>query len=98
MNQPFQTVQTQDPVLNRIQGYISSAFNSFVGPFIGGSLMSGVSVGTSATVINHNLGRVPQVWVICDQNTKTNVARVSWNSSSITLEAGADCVISLWLN
>lgn len=98
MNQPFQTIQTSDPVLNRIQSYISAAFNAFVGPFIGGDLISNVSVGTSPTVINHQLNRQPQVWVICDQNTLTNVYRISWNSNSITLEAGADCVISLWLN
>ena len=98
MANPFTTIITGNQQLDRIQANISNAFNSQNGPFIGGVLLTNQKIGTGATVINHGLGRQPQIWVICDQNTNTTVWRTAWNSSSITLEAGSDCTISLWVN
>jgi hypothetical protein len=98
MANPFQIIITGNTFLDRIQANITNAFNSFVGPFIGGTLLPSVYVGTGATAINHGLGRVPTVWVICDQNTLTDVARTAWDKNTITLEAGTACVISLYVN
>jgi hypothetical protein len=91
-------VQTQDTTLNRIQSNIENAFQLINGPFIGGNLLTAVAVGTSATVVNHKLGRQPQLWVICDQDTNTTVARTSWDKNTITLVAGSACTISIWVN
>ena len=90
-------ISTNDE-LNRIQTNIDTALNSINGPFIGGNLLTNVSIGTSATAINHGLGRTPQVWVLCDQNTNTTVARLSWNANAIVLVAGSNCNVSLWVN
>lgn len=97
MSSQFQTIVTQDQTLNRIQGNISSAFGSLTGIFNSGQLLTGVSIGTNPTRINHGLTRTPQIWVLCDQNTGTLVWRTAWDSNSITLEAGASCVVSLWV-
>lgn len=94
----FQTIQTQDQTLNRIQANISNSLNKISGPFIGGNLLTSVSISPAPTVIAHKLGRVPQIWVVCDQNTLTELKRISWDANSITLESGADCIVSLWVN
>lgn len=147
MGRPFNTVQLNAPPqasdINRIQANISSAFNSVSGPFIGGTLLTGITLTASTPMaINHGLGRQPQIWVVCDitnasipsasssvsispspytpagtisgstftgtpqsfsASATTAVSapiifRTDWNSNSITLEAGADCTISLWVN
>lgn len=94
----FQTINTGNSILDRIQSNISNAFNALVGPFLGGILIPSASVGTSATMIKHGLGRVPTVWTICDQNTQATVSRISWDTNYITLEASSACQISIWVN
>lgn len=98
MSSPFSPIITGNSQIDRIQANVSKAFLAINGPFIGGNLLTGIAVGTSPTAINHGLGRQPQVWVLCDQNTATTVFRTAWNSSSIMLEAGTACVVSLWIN
>ncbi len=98
MGAPFKTIQTQDQELNRIQANIADAFNQLSGPFIGGTLLKSVAVGTSATRISTGLGRVPQVWAVCGQDTNTNVWSTASDANSITLIAGSACTISLWVN
>lgn len=96
---PFPTIQTNDPILNRIQANVSNAISQLIGPFIGGNLLSSVKLTSGqANVVSHKLGRAPQVWVLCDQSAGTSVWRTAWDANSITLEAGADCTISLWVN
>ena len=94
----FQTIQTSNQTLNQIQAYITSALNSLVGPFLGGQLIQNVSVSTAGTTINTGLGRVPQIWTLCDQQTDAVIWRISWNTNSITLKSSADCIVSLWVN
>jgi hypothetical protein len=104
--QQFSTIQSYDSsipgpfqsLLNRIQANISQAFAALSSPFLGGQLIQNVSVGTTATVINHGLGRQPQIWTLCDQQANAIVWRTAWNSNSITLQATAACTLSLWVN
>lgn len=98
MGYPFKTINHPDTSINLIQSNIASALNAISGPFVGGNLLTGVAVGTTGTVVNHGLGRVPQVWVICDQDTNTNLKRTAWDVNSLTLIAGSSCVVSLWVN
>lgn len=94
----FSPVITGDQKLDRIQQNVSNSFNTLTGPFLGGNLLSSVAVGTVSTSIKHGLGRVPIVWVLCDQNTNTTVWRLSWDSNVINLEAATACTVSLWVN
>lgn len=94
----FQSIQTGDNFLDRVQSNIQGAFNAIKGPFVGGNLLQNVTVNSTATVINHGLNRVPQVWTLCDQDTNTNVWRTTWDANSITLQAGSPCKVSLWVN
>ena len=98
MSFKFQSLITGNALLDRVQANIANAFNQLIGPFIGGNLLTSVTVGATNTVIKHGLGRTPQIWVLCDQNTNTNVWRASWDSSTITLIAGSSCIVNIWVN
>lgn len=93
------SVNFNDKDLQLLQDNINKGFVQIQqSPFIGGSLIKSVSVGTSPTVINHGLQRVPQAWVAVDQDTNTTVKRTAWDTNTITLQAGSACVIALWVN
>jgi hypothetical protein len=103
----FQKIQTQNQELNRIQDNIQNLANQLfagqtpqpTGPFIGGSILSGLSVlAASAVAFNHGLGRVPQVWTITDQGASAVVWRTAWDATTITLQSSADCTINIWVN
>lgn len=94
----FQSLNLPDQDLNRVQSNIANAFNSLTSPFIDGILLTQVSVAASPTSIPHKLGRQPQIWVICDQDTTTTIKRTAWDSNTITLQAGAPCIVSVWVN
>lgn len=98
MAAPFNVIITGNQQLDRIQQNIANAFNQIIGPLLGGNLITGQPIGTSATVINHGLNRVPRIWVIADQDTLTEVKRTAWDKHSITLEAAASCTISILVN
>ncbi len=91
-------VQSPNDALNLIQANTQDALKQIVGPFLGGNLLTGISVGTSPTTISHKLGRQPQLWLIADQNTLATVKRTAWNTNTITLQASSACVISIWVN
>jgi len=68
-------------------------------PFSGGNYMTGIAI-TAGTpqVISHGLSRTPVIWVIGDQDTNTTIWRTAWTTSTITLNAGHDCTIAIWVN
>lgn len=94
----FQTILTGQTIIDRIQANIQNAFNSIVGPFLGGVMLTAQKIATTPTQINHGLGRTPQLWTIADQDTLATVKRISWDQNTITLQASADCTISLSVN
>lgn len=94
----FSIIQTGQSMLDRIQANIKSALNQIVGQFIGGVFITSQSVGTSPTTLNHGLGKQPTIWVLGDINADAAVWRTAWTENSITLQASAPCVVSLWVN
>jgi hypothetical protein len=95
----FSPVLTGDSKLDRIQQNISNAFNNIVGPYLGGNLVTGISLtaGTPKKV-NTGLTKTPTVWTLGDITAAATVYRVAWDASSITLQASADCTIAIWVN
>lgn len=90
-------VQTSDDTLNRIQNNVQAAFSQITGPFIDGRLITIIAVAATPTVIVHKLGRQPQLWILCDQDTTTTIKRTAWDANTITLQAGAACTVSVWV-
>lgn len=99
MATPFRTILTNDQNLNQIQQNITAAFNALNGPYFGGNLITGISLSANVPkIINHGLGRQPQLWTLADLTAAAEIYRVSWNSTSIVLEATANCTIAVWVN
>lgn len=91
-------VRTDDQDLNRIQGNITKAFASLRGPFINGKLIQVALTSGQDNPITHNLGRLPVLWVICDQDTNSAVWRTAWDSKTLTLRCGTTCNVKVWVN
>lgn len=73
-------VQTSDDTLNRIQNNVQAALSQFTGPFQGGRLLQNITLSAGqSNVINHGLGRQPEVWIICDISG-TSAPTLSMNS------------------
>lgn len=68
-------------------------------PILNGNLISGVNLlANVAQAINHQLGRLPQGWILTDNTAAALIWRpVAWNQFSITLESDADTTISFWV-
>jgi hypothetical protein len=65
---------------------------------LNGQQINDVDLSTSDTVIPHNLGQVPQGWLLADQNTNATVFRTQpMTNSSITLQATSACTVNLWI-
>lgn len=96
---PFVVTITGQTAIDRIQTNISKAFNSIVGPFIGGNLLTGIKLTINTPLaVNHGLGRQPVVWTLTDINAGASVYRTTWDTNTITLEATASCSIAIWIN
>lgn len=98
MSSNFQTVHTNDEAGNRVQANVTNSMNKDQGPFMGGNLIKGVRLSTTNVTIPHGLGRVPEVFVICDLNALETIKRVSWDKSNAILVATGDCTVTLWFN
>lgn len=73
-------VQTSDETLNRVQTNIQQALSQITGPFVGGRLISNVSlIAGKSNVINHGLAAQPQIWILCDLSA-TSGPSLSMNS------------------
>jgi hypothetical protein len=96
---PFVVTLTGQTQLDRIQANITKAFNSVIGPFIGGNILPGITLTANTPLaINHGLGRQPVIWTLTDNNAAAIIYRTKWDQNTITLEANGNCVISIWIN
>lgn len=88
-----------NPDLNRLQANLTNVFNQINGPFIGGNLLTGISMMASTpNAIKHGLNRIPQIWTLTDLSAAAEVYRISWDTNFITLEATSNCTIAIWVN
>ncbi len=75
----------------------SSGTTAISTPFVGGNLLTGVSLTAGqSNIIAHGLGHTPSVWVLTDQNANAVVWRASWTATQINLICSADCTVSFW--
>jgi len=66
---------------------------------VDGTLLEGITIGTSSTSIEHKLGRDYRGYIICKNDTFCYVkANTDTNKKLfINLQASAQCVVSLWV-
>jgi hypothetical protein len=87
-----------DPQAARLQENIKQ----FIGQlnksiFIDGNLVENIIIGTGDTKIEHKLGRVPKGFIVTDLAANTNIWRTGYDSRFITLRAGTQTSISIWV-
>jgi hypothetical protein len=99
----LQKVQTGDVILERAQTLLKnwsdvvSDVELLDRSFIKGIKISTPFVGFYTTKVNHKLGRKPEGWLLCGQDTLTTVASGASDESTITLVAAAPCTVSIWI-
>lgn len=100
-----------DPTLNRVISQIQDSVGTeFVGvnnsPFVGGKLISSVSLVTGQdNFVQHLLGYVPNVVLTLAPNvdvrvwnpTSTSLGGASANREVLNLRSSANCVVSVWV-
>lgn len=95
----FSPILTGDQKLDRIQQNIANAFNGLQGPYLGGNLITGIQLaGGTSKKISTGLTATPTIWTLGDITAAASVYRVAWDSTSITLQATADCTVAIWVN
>lgn len=95
---PFQTINTTDKELQKIQDNITTAVTGIEAkPFLGGVLIEGISLTSGSNQVAHTLQRLPRIWVLCDRNSSATIYRTASDSNFLTLQASAPCTISLWV-
>ena len=82
------------------QPKLSVALNPILNlPIINGLQLNNIKLAaTTPLAINHLLQRMPQGWVVTDNNSNVTIWRTQpYNTNTITLEASAATTISLWV-
>lgn len=90
-------LQTQDPVLQRLQTVWRSLLNPVItNPVTSGILLSNIPLVSGTNVINTTLGRKQQGWIITDITAASNIYRsAAFNELTLTLNSSAACTVSL---
>jgi hypothetical protein len=95
----YRRIQTQNRDVNLVQDSVVALGNSIgTGPFVGGTILSNQSVGTSVTSIAHTLGYTPTVLFVGPPNVQANV----WNPQAsdtkfVYLQSSAPCTLQIWV-
>src|ERR1700743_3272274 len=92
-------INTGDKNSQLIQSNISTALTpSQNSPFVGGVLLTGITLQTGSNPVQHTLGRTPKLWVICDISADQSIYRTSWDTSVINLTCSGAATIAIWVN
>lgn len=67
-------------------------------PLLSGQQINGIVLTTNIpNTVYHSLGQFPQGWFVVDINSGIVPFRTQWTHNTITLEAAANCKISIWI-
>lgn len=82
----------------------SNQWPATLNPVIASPLINGQQIDSIQLLsggpnnIYHSLGQLPQGWFVVDKTSHADVIRTQpFNQNTITLEADADCKISIWI-
>lgn len=98
--QPFDRIQTEDALLNRIQDRLKSVINAIVGkPLIDGLLLEDVALAAIATnQVPHKLGRLPRGWIVVKRSSGAVIYdNVAADDKFLTLNSSAAATVTLWV-
>lgn len=91
-------VYTDDRLINQIQSHVSEVLDGLrLADILEGNLVT-ATITTAGTQIPHNLGRTPQGWILVDKTDYSDVCRVSWDKTFITLVSSTvDIDATIWV-
>jgi len=100
--EPFDRVQTDNEILNRIQDRLKAVIAAIIGkPIIDGQLLDGVTIesGSSSTPVAHKLGRMPRGFIIVSGIPDVVIERASRDDRFLYLQAAGSTVtgVSIWV-
>lgn len=94
----LQRIVTTNQDLQLVQDNVNNALVPIQkSPFVGGVLLTGISLKTGSNAVLHTLGRTPTLWVICDINASQTIYRTTWDTTNINLTASGAVTISMWV-
>jgi hypothetical protein len=91
-----------DALVRQLDGWRTALVDTLAAPFLTphGVYLPGVEVGTSATKVEHKLGRTPRGYLVLRIRASSPVYLIETadpDARHLTLEAGADCTVDLWV-
>ncbi len=89
-----QLPQSTDPTLTKWKAILDPVLAN---PVIQGNLLKNIALIQGDTAVNHLLQRMPQGWMIADQNAVSDIYRTSWDNLVLVLNATQPVTISLWV-
>lgn len=84
-----------------LQDRIARTFDQItVCPLLDGVFLEGAALTGGVDVkLVHGLRRTPRGWLLCDAGTgiAPGITRTAWDTTTITLQAPSDLVVSVWV-
>ena len=94
----FRRVISTDYEKQRIQDNVALVLKQISTKEILDGVLVTCTVSSSATTVNHTLGRAPQGWIIVDKLAVGDIIRTAWDERTITLvSSAASTPITLWV-
>jgi hypothetical protein len=98
MSLRFKKTQPQDYQTDKLQSNIEELVGQIQSSiFFDGRLLTGVTINTSDTVINHLLGREPRGFIVVKLLNNSVIWQTSSSKRTLTLRASAQTTIDLWV-
>lgn len=106
--QRFNFADTENPKdmarnLRHIQDSVIASVNPLLTtPLVDGRTLTGVSIASTATAVNHGLGRLPLGWIVITNSSsgvvfEATADRLARTDKQLRLTASAATVVDLWV-
>ena len=96
----FKRLKTKDPELDRVQTNIGELSTQLeMVPLLDGHILKDIALSTSATMVEHKLGRKPLGWIIVRKNAAQDIyeSGSSLDTKYLTLTAAGTVTASIWV-
>ena len=97
----FKTIKSEDADTMSLQGNVREYVNQLNNVILSGRIVSSVVIGTSTTLVPHELARSYQGWHLVDLQGDARVWRDATSTADTTrflpLRASSSVTVSLWV-
>lgn len=94
----FKKVAGADEDVAKLQDRLQEFFAQFIGnPLLNGVLLTNVSLSSTATNVEHKLGRPHLGWIIVRKDANADIWESDTTKSFVKLTADANVTVDLWV-